>query len=198
MPEEMGQGHPADYTGVHAFVLIDQIEPGKTPEDVVAALRALGKPPIMYASAFIGDFVAFAHVRARNLRHLQDLMADPIWNAGPRCTWHTESPITTLGAKRKSLGLISLTKVRMRSGTARAARSVLVSREPQGFVGASVVSGHFDLLLQMTGDSIEEIEERLEGALADIEGVVRTSTSFADGDRTEELHGPIPENDEEL
>jgi DNA-binding Lrp family transcriptional regulator len=86
----------------------------------------------------------------------------------------------------------------MRSGTAKAARSVLVSREPQGFVGASVVSGQFDLLLQMTGDSIEEIEERLEGALTDIDGVVRTSTSFADGDRTEEIHGPIPEHDEEL
>ena len=91
MPEPE-EDHPADYTGVHAFVLIDQVEPGKTPEDVVAALRALGKPPIMYASAFVGDFVAFAHVRARNIRHLQDLMADPIWNAGARCSWHTESP----------------------------------------------------------------------------------------------------------
>lgn len=201
MPEEPGEtdeGHPADYTGVHAFVLIDQVESGKRPEDVVAALRALGKPPIMYASAFVGDFVAFAHVRARNIRHLQDLMADPIWDAGPRCSWHTESPISTLGAKRKSPGLISLTKVKMRSGTAKAARSVLVSRDPQGFVGASVVSGHFDLLLQMTGASIEEIEERLEAALTDIDGVVRTSTSFADGDRTEELHGAIPPNDEEL
>jgi hypothetical protein len=197
-PHEAGEGHPADYTGVHAFVLIDQVEPGKTPEDVVAALRTLGKPPIMYASAFVGDFVAFAHVRARTIRHLQDLMADPIWNAGARCSWHTESPITTLGAKRKSPGLISLTKVKMRSGTAKAARSVLVSREPQGFVGVSVVSGHFDLLLQMTGESIEEIEERLGAALTDIDGVVRTSTSFADGDRTEELYGPIPENDEEL
>lgn len=197
MPDEMEDGgHPADYTGVHAFVLIDQVEPGKRPEDVVAALRGLGKPPIMYASAFVGDFIAFAHVRARDIRHLQDLMADPIWNAGARCSWHIESRITTFGAKRKSPGLISLTQVKMRPGTAKAGRSALVSRDPEGFVGASVVSGHFDILLQMTGASNEEIEERVEAALSDIDGVVRTSTSFADGDRTEELHGPIAWNDE--
>jgi DNA-binding Lrp family transcriptional regulator len=197
MPEETDAGHPADYTGVHAFVLIDQVEPGKTPEEVVAALRALGKPPIMYASTFVGDFVAFAHVRARDLRHLQDLMADPIWGAGARCSWHVETRITTLGAKRKSPGLIALTQVKMRPGTAKEARAVLASRGPQGFVGASVVSGHFDILLQMTGDSIEDIEERVEAALSDVDGVIRTSTSFADGDRNEELHGPIALNDEE-
>ncbi|MGH2640701.1 MAG: hypothetical protein ACRDGO_03270 [Actinomycetota bacterium] len=198
VPEVMEEGHPADYTGVHAFVLIDQVEPGRTPEEVVGALRALGKPPIMYASTFVGDFVAFAHVRARDIRHLQDLMADPIWNAGARCSWHTESRISILGAKRKSPGLIALTQVKMRPGTAKAARSMLASRAPQGFVGASVVSGHFDILLQMTGSSIEEVEERVEAALSDIDGVVRTSTSFADGDRTEEIHGPIGLNDEEL
>ena len=197
-PEEMEEEHPADYTGVHAFVLIDQVEPGKTPEEVVAALRALGKPPIMYASAFVGDFVAFAHVRARDIRHLQDLMAEPIWSAGARCSWHTESSIRIMGAKRKSPGLIALTQVKMRPATAKPARALLVSRKPEGFVGASVVSGHFDMLLQMTGSSIDDVEERVEAALSGIDGVIRTSTSFADGDRTEELHGPIALNDEEL
>ncbi|MGH2680121.1 MAG: Lrp/AsnC ligand binding domain-containing protein [Actinomycetota bacterium] len=190
------QGHPADYTGLHAFVLIDQVAPGTSPEEVVGKLRALGKPPIMYASTFSGEFVAFAHVRARDIRHLQDLMADPIWNAGPRCSWHIESRITAFGAKRKSPGLIALTQVKVRPGKARTVRSAIIERDPPGFVGVSGVSGHFDLLLQMTGSSVEEIEERVEAAVRDIDGVVRTATSFADGDRTEELHGPIPLRDE--
>ena len=191
------EGHPADYTGEHAFVFIDQVEPGKTPEEVVAALRNLGKPPIMYASTFVGDYVAFAHVRARDLRHLQDLMADPIWNAGPRCTWSRESGgLQTFGAKRKSPGLIALSRVKMRPGTARAARSVLAEERPPGVEGVSVITGRFSLLLQMTGSSIDDVEDKLEAALSGVDGVVDTSTSFADGDRTEELHGPIPLRDE--
>ena len=192
------QGHPADYTGKHAFVFIDQVEPSKTPEEVVAALRRLGKPPIMYASAIVGDYVAFAHVRARDLRHLQDLMADPIWKAGPRCTWSVESGgVQMFGAKRRSPGLIALTRVKMRPGTARPARVALAERRPEGLVGVSDMSGRFGLLLQMTGSSIDDVEEKLEAALDGVDGVVDTSTSFADGDRTEEVHDPIPLRDED-
>jgi hypothetical protein len=190
------EDHPSDYTGTHAFVFIDQVASGKTPEEVVAELRALGRPPIVYASTFVGEYVAFAHVRARDLRHLQDLMADPIWKAGPRCSWSIETRITTLGAKRRSPGLIGLTQVKMRPGTAKLGRAALVANEPTGFVGASPVTGNFGILLQMTGSDEDDVLDNVDAALRDIDGVVSSSTSFADGDRTEELHGPIPLRDE--
>ena len=190
----MTEDHPADYTGLHAFLFIDHVEPGKTAEEVVQALREKGKPPIMYASTFVGDYAAFAHVRVRSIGELQDLIEDTVWRAGARCAWGVESKITTLGAKRRSPGLIALTRIKMDPKLIDQARESLVNAQPEGFVGASVISGDYDILLQMTGDSIEEVKANIGGALSDIEGVVRTSTAFADGDRTDGRYGPIPEN----
>jgi DNA-binding Lrp family transcriptional regulator len=194
MPDDV-EDHPADYTGLHAFLFIDHVEPSKTAEQVVGALRAKGKPPIMYASTFVGDYVAFAHVRVRKLRELQDLIEDTIWEAGARCTWAVESPIQTHGVKRRSPGLIALTRIKIRSGSADGARETLVAERGPGFVGASVITGEYDIVLQMTGSSIDDAKANIMGALDVIrDDVVRTSTAFADGDRTEERYGEIPLN----
>lgn len=190
----MTEDHPADYTGLHAFLFIDHVEPGKTAEEVVRALREKGRPPIMYASTFVGDYVAFAHVRVNNLGELQDLIEDTIWQAGARCTWGVESKITTLGAKRRSPGLIALTRIKMQPTLIDQARESLAEARSPGFVGASVITGEYDILLQMTGDSIEDVKANIGGALSGIEGVVRTSSAFADGGRTEGRYGEIPEN----
>lgn len=186
--------HWADYTGLHAFLFIDHVEPGKTAEEVVQALREKGKPPVMYASTFVGDYAAFAHVRVRNLGELQDLIEETIWEAGARCTWGVESKITTLGAKRRSPGLIALTRIKMQPGFIDDARESLAAAEPTGFEGASVITGEYDILLQMTGDTIEDVKANIGGALSEIQGVVRTSTAFADGSRTDGRYGDIPEN----
>jgi DNA-binding Lrp family transcriptional regulator len=191
--------HPADYTGRHAFVFIDHVEPGKTAEQVVQALRERGKPPIMYASTFVGDYLAFAHVRVRNLAELQDLIAETIWEAGARCTWAIESKTMRKGAKRKSLGLIALTRIKMRQDAdVEDARDRLAAMadntDETGVVGASVITGPYDILLQMTGASIEDVRANIRAVLREIDGVKRTSTAFADGDRTEERYGEIREN----
>ena len=185
--------HWADYTGLHAFLFIDHVEPGKTAEEVVRALREKGKPPVMYASTFVGDYAAFAHVRVENLGELQDLIEDTIWQAGARCTWGVESKITTFGAKRKSPGLIALTRIKMQPGFIDGARESLEAARPTGCEGVSVITGEYDILLQMTGDSIEDVKANISGALSDIQGVVRTSTAFADGDRTDGRYGEIPD-----
>lgn len=192
MPDN--DGHPADYTGLHAFLFIDEVEPGKTAEQVVQALREKGKPPIMYASTFVGDYVAFAHVRVKNVGELQDLIEDTVWQAGARCSWGVESKIHQFGAKRKSPGLIALTRVQMQPAFVDQARQTLVDAQSTGFVGASVITGQHDILLQMTGDSVEDAKANIQGALSGIEGLVRTSTAFADGTRTEERYGEIPLN----
>ena len=191
MPDH--EDHPADYTGLHAFVFIDHVEPPKTPEEVVEALRAKGKPPIMYASTVAGDYQVFAHARVRNLHELQDLI-DELVRVGARCSWAIESTIRTFGAKRKSPGLIALSRVLMQHGAENQARKKLVEAQSTGFVGASKITGKHGILLQMTGESIDDAEENIRNALSDIEGVLGTSTAFIDGDRTEERYGPIPLN----
>lgn len=193
-----GEGHPFDYTGVHAFLFIDQVQEGRSPEQVVEKLREAGKPPIMYASTFVGDFVAFAHVRVESLGDLQNLIDGTIWEAGARCTWGLESPVSTLGAKRKSPGIIALTRIKVKPGTADDARNSLAEAgdmEGTGFVGASVITGEYDILLQMTGGSLEDAKSNIMNALIPIQDVVmRTSTAFADGNRTAARYGRIPLN----
>jgi DNA-binding Lrp family transcriptional regulator len=190
------EDHWADYSGLHAFLFIDHVEPGKTAEQVVEALRAKGKPPVMYASTFVGDYVAFAHVRVETLAELQDLIEGTVWEAGARCAWSLESTTTTAGAKRKSPGLIALTRIKMHPGSIDDARERLARNgQETGFVGASVITGEYDILLQMTGASPEDVKGRIQAVLSDIDGVKRTSTAFADGDRTEDRYGDIPLND---
>jgi hypothetical protein len=187
------EDHPDDYTGVHAFLFIDQVKEGTSPEQVVERLRLVGKPPIMYASTFVGDFVAFAHVRTESLGELQDLIDGTVWEAGARCKWGIESPVRTPGVKRRSPGLIALTRIKMRTGTADDARESLADAGGTGFVGASVLTGEYDILLQMTGDSVDDAKANIMSALAPIrDDVQRTSTAFADGDRTAARYGRIP------
>jgi hypothetical protein len=186
------EDHPDDYTGLHSFVFIDHVQEGTTPEQVVEALRRLGKPPIWYASTFVGDFVAFAHVRTESLGELQDLIEDEFWNAGVRCTWAVESKLVALGAKRRSPGLIALTRIKVQ-GPADAFRDELADAQATGFVGASVITGEYDVLLQMTGDDPDDAKVNIMGALEPLrDRIVRTSTAFSDGNRTAGRYGRIP------
>jgi DNA-binding Lrp family transcriptional regulator len=188
-----GEPHPADYTGLHAFLFIDHVAEGTNPEEVVRKLRELGKPPIMYASTFVGEFVAFAHVRVESLGALQDLIESDIPGTGARCHWSLESGgVGTFGAKRRSPGLIALVRAKLTDPRrVRAVHRRLAEREgAPGFEGVSPISGQWDLLLQMTGSDPDDAQTNLENLLADFDGeFARTSTSFADGDRTEARHG---------
>lgn len=196
MPEN--GDHPADYTGLHAFCFVDHVEPGTNPEEVVRRLIEKGKPPIMYASTVVGDYQVFVHARVRKLADLQDLIESVIFAAGVRCTWAIESPIRRAGAKRKSPGLIALTRLTMEHGTENAARKKLVTPPlSTGFVGASKITGAHGILLQMTGSSIIDAERNIRAALQDVEGVLDMSTAFIDGDRTLERYGEIPLNEME-
>jgi hypothetical protein len=194
-----------DENGTHAFLFIDHVSVGTTPEQVVRALRRLGKPPVMYASAFVGEFQAFAHLRVdgegrQGIGELQDLIDSEIIPIGARCHYGVETGVKPLGAKRKSPGLIVLTRVKLTPRVdPQGERETLIgtrddpSGHPPGFVGVSVMSGDWDLLLQTTGDSLEDAHANVREALSRIaDSVVRSSTSFADGDRTAMRYGRIP------
>ena len=135
----------------------------------------------------MGEFQAFAHIRVEltgreGIGQLQDLIDTAILPTGARCTYGVESHLQPLGVKRKSPGLIVLTRIKVSIDTDVVAQRDTLISEPlsPGFVGASVMSGDWDLLLQTTGESIDEAHDNVRAALARISGVVRTSTSFAD------------------
>ena len=194
MPEDTTdvEDHPHDYTGLHAFAFIEHVDEGTTPEAVVEEVLKLGSPPdgpVLFASPFVGDYVAFVHVRAEDLAGLQDTIERDLWPAGVHTTWSVESdyyrqvtdagPVRR-GAKRKSPQVIALSKVRVQRGRIGSVLKALGS--VTGFVGASVVSGDFDILLQTGGDTFDDVARSL-NEVQGTDGIIRTSTAFADGRR---------------
>jgi len=74
-----------DYTGLHAFVFMREVDPGTNIRDVIGALRQLDKPTIRYAAEMVGTSLGFAHVRTDSLAEMHDLIAGELWQL-PRST----------------------------------------------------------------------------------------------------------------
>lgn len=195
MPDDEEFIEEFDQTGTHAFLFVDHVSESTTPEEVVGALRERQRAEVLYASTFVGDFQAFAHLRVEEvglegIGKLQDLI-DEIVRIGARCQYGVETKIQPLGAKRKSPGLIVLTRIQVDPGVdIEAARDELIAREelPGGFVGISLMSGEWTVLLQTTGESVDDAHNNVRAIVGELPGVVRTSTAFASGDRTRLRH----------
>ena len=195
MPDDEEFIEEFDQTGTHAFLFVDHVSETTTPEEVVGALRGRERAEVLYASTFVGDFQAFAHLRVEEvglegIGKLQDLI-DEIVRIGARCQYGVETKIQPLGAKRRSPGLIVLTRIEIDPGAGiEAARDELIAREelPAGFVGISLMSGEWTVLLQTTGESVDEAHDNVRAIVGELPGVGRTSTAFASGDRTRLNH----------
>ena len=182
------------YTGLHAFVFIDRVAHGDTPRNVVARLRELGGPPtgpVFFAAEVVGKYLAFAHLRVEeedDLAGLLDLISGELWERGVHCSYCIEGdvyrhPITTMvsGTKRSTPEIIALVSIVVERGRVHEVLERL--GEVAGFKGASVVSGDFDILLQLGGDTLSDVLGNAMTDLQGVEGVVHTSTAFADGTR---------------
>lgn len=195
MPDDEEFIEEFDQTGTHAFLFVDHVAETTTPEEVVGRLRDRERAQVLYASTFVGDFQAFAHLRVEEtgvegMGKLQDLIEEVV-GIGARCQYGVETKIQPLGAKRKSPGLIVLTRIEIDPGVdIEAARDELIAREelPAGFVGISLTSGEWTVLLQTTGGSVDEAHDNVRAIVRELPGVGRTSTAFANGDRTRLRH----------
>ena len=202
---------PSDwYTGLHAFVFLDHAPEGMHTRDIVGTLRDLPEDPdtpgtIIFASEFVGAYPAFAHVRVpdddgQGLRRLQHFIAGPLWNAGARCKYATETKVATTddgkkGAKRGSPGIIGLVQIKVKRSKADHVWTELESRiqdQPDTYVGASMVDGDFDILLQLGGPTLEDVQNAAMD-LGSVGGIVRSETALTDGS----LYDPEPEPEPE-
>jgi hypothetical protein len=180
-----------DYTGLHAFVFIREVDPGTNIRTVIGALREMGKPTVRYAAEMVGTSLGFAHVRTETLAEMQDLIAVELWERGVHCDHCLEKGVARqgqrlIGAKRSTPEIIALSRVRTRRGAADEVLQAMADEEGPlraTFRGASTVFADFDILLQLGGDSYDAVAEDAAVALQTIEGVVATDTAFTDGRR---------------
>jgi hypothetical protein len=190
---------PGDwYTGLHAFVFLDQAPEGTRNRDVVRALRELDPDPdttgrVIFASEFVGAYHGFAHVRVddedgQGLKRLLRFIGGPLFDAGARSNYATESAVAETtdgkkGAKRGSPGIIGLVRIKVRRSKADEVWTqveALVQERPETFVGASLVDGDFDILLQLGGETLKEVQDAA-FELSSVTGIVRSETALTDG-----------------
>ena len=171
-------GHDFDYTGLHAFVFIDHVDPGVKAAGVVDGLFDLdggNGRRVLWASTFVGDYLAFAHVQvddkdeANDLASLQEFIENDLWENGVHCSW--------------------LVGIKTHKGQAFHVADVLEGDADHpgvnGFKGASVVLGHLDVILQLGGETFEEVVDHVVGlqSFEGLDGIVSTSTAITDGRR---------------
>lgn len=186
------------YTGLHAFVFIDHVDPGTNIREVVDALRAFGPPPdgpVMFASEMVGSSIGFAHLRVGDgdLAGLQDLIAGELWDRGVHCQYCLEVDYAKDGArvkavKRATPEVIAIVRVRTVRGRLARVLDDLISEDgpvASTFKGASVVTGHADILVQLGDDELQPVIEAVYGPLQTIEGITNTDSSFTDARRYE-------------
>ena len=190
---------PGDwYTGLHAFVFLDQAPEGTRNRDVVRALRELDPDPdttgrVIFASEFVGAYHGFAHVRVddedgQGLKRLLRFIGGPLFDAGARSNYATESAVAETtdgkkGAKRGSPGIIGLVRIKVRrskAGEVWTQVEALIQERPETFVGASLVDGDFDILLQLGGETLKEVQDAA-FELSSVTGIVRSETALTDG-----------------
>jgi hypothetical protein len=190
------------YTGLHAFVFLDHAPEGLRIRTIVETLRDLPPAPdpdpdsrgrVIFASEFVGAYTAFAHVRVDNddgkgLKRLQRFISGPLWEAGARCTYATESKVAVTtdgkkGAKRGSPGIIGLVRIKVKRSKAEevwAQLVELIQDHPDTYVGASLVDGDFDILLQLGGTTLEDVQNAAY-ELRSVTGIIRSETALTDG-----------------
>jgi hypothetical protein len=183
------------YSGLHAFVFIGRVDPGR---DIAEVIDELGGPDgrefpngqVLFASVTVGAYIGFAHVRVEggDLAALQRLIYQDLWAEGVRCEHAVEGPVYTpqgvnarpMGPKRRSPPYCALVRVRTDDDPV-AAMDEIAGRfqDADPFQGASVIFGTADLLVELAGESLEAVSAPVLDVMRGTPGVVWTETSYA-------------------
>jgi hypothetical protein len=183
-----------DYTGLHAFVFIDGVDPGRNVADVIEDIggtegREFPNGRVLFASVTVGAHKGFAHIRAEegDLGALQRLIFEDLWAEGVRCEHAIEGPVytpqgvqaTPKGPKRRSPPFCALVRVRTDDDPI-AVMNEIARRfgDNDPFQGASVTFGSADLLVELAGDSLDAVRGPVLYVIRGTPGVVWTRTSF--------------------
>jgi hypothetical protein len=174
--------------GLHAFVFIDRVEPEGDLRPVINGLNTLGPPTVLFAAEVIGSSIGFVHVRVDDgedvLPRLQDLIFGDLWGRGLRCSHCIELTAGRQGVKRDTPQIIAISKIRVaRRGIADLIRDLEAPDSPvrDTLKGISVVTGEWDVLVQLNGDDFDTVRNAVLYDLPQVPGILESDTLFTDG-----------------
>ena len=185
------------YGGLHAFVFIDHSEVRISEVIDDLAHHREGSPRVHWAGSVVGEYLAFAHIWAEEpnaFEALEGFIDTELWNAGVHCKKATELRVVNgKPTKYATPTYLALIGIKTQHGRAMSVMQQLEAiddqamkhgREEGWLQGASLVSGHLDIVLQLNAESFEGAQDRLlEPELTGIDGIAWTSTAIANGDR---------------
>jgi hypothetical protein len=164
---------------VHVFSHAASFSPSETAE------RVSSTPEVAFVGQFLGAFQVYAHLKVDDLQQAMQVV-DDMWSRGLRTESSLELKVSAVrGPKRASPAFCALVRIRPQADP-----FVLLDRLDEYFAprddlktfsyGAAVVSGRYDLLVDLGSETLEELERTVREDLQGVEGVGKTETSWAD------------------
>lgn len=177
--------------GLHAFVFIDRSDQDITSVIDRLATHRKGSPRVLWAGSVVGDYVALAHLWHADedaLGAMQDFIDTTLWNEGVRCHRAIQLAFVKQVVKIHTPAVIALVGIKADHGRATSVLGQLEAHDQAlggtWMIGASLLSGHLDILLQLNAETLSGARRLLLGDdIASIEGIAWTSTAIADGRR---------------
>lgn len=169
----------------HVFSHAEDRPPGQVVDDV-AQKAELG---VDFVGQFLGSFQVYAHLRVppgdEALGQAQQLVED-LWPQGLRTETSFEIRTSRIMApKRRSPDFCALVRIRPDDDPFVVLERLDDHFEPlfdEGtfWYGAAVVTGRYDLLVDLGRPSFEELVQAVRGQLREVPGIGKTDTALAD------------------
>jgi hypothetical protein len=161
---------------IDAYVFVRDTKSGQV--DALMGLKdATGGVVQRWAPRAIGRYEAFLALEAADLRALQDYVVDTLRTVGRLGTEVLVSILPTLNPLKRGarLGAVAaVVRVRLAKG-AIIDRVVAAVNEVDGVTGTAVVTGPVDLLVEVQGDSLDDVRRAVLDLQA-VKGIRRTET----------------------
>lgn len=162
---------------LEAYVFERHLE-GRAIDDLRGSFA--GAPGVRFIGQFVGAFSLFGRVVAEDLGELQRRIAGEYWDAGIRSDWSLNLTGSRAAApKRFSPDICALVCARVTADPFSVIAAVDERFDGTSYGAAVVTARDFDLLVDLGGDSVEEVVDRVV-ELRGIAGIGRTSTALAD------------------
>jgi hypothetical protein len=177
---------------IDAYTFIDHVDTAKRIDEVLRDVFEQNPHTVRFTAQFSGTFIGFVAMLLPGLAEAHELARGAFWEAGMRCeTAHVVKGSRFMLPKRGSPAVCALVRARAqdpfavldalddRFGERQEAEAQKPYEEREFNYGAAVVSGAYDLLIDIGSTKHSKTIKLVNEEVRTIPGIDRTVTSFA-------------------
>lgn len=177
---------------IDAYTFVDHVDPGKRIDEVMRDVFEQNPHTVRFTAQFSGTFIGFVAMLLPGLAEAHELARGAFWEAGVRCeTAYVVKASRIMIPKRGSPAVCALVRARAqdpvavldalddRFGERQEAEWLKPYDEREFNYGAAVVSGTYDLLIDIGSTKHSKTIKLVNEEIRTIPGIDRTVTSFA-------------------